>query len=226
VTTPLFPAEDPATLSGTPLAERMRPRTLDEVVGQDSLLGNGRPLRQSLDRGRLHSLILWGPPGTGKTTLARLMAAATSGDFVAFSAVTSGIREIREVIGAAEQRRARTGRQTVLFIDEIHRFNKAQQDAFLPHVEAGTIVLVGATTENPSFEVNSALLSRAKVYVLQPLATVDLVAILRRALADRDRGLATRHIAADDAALAAMAVYANGDARSALNLLEQVVMNL
>ncbi len=218
----LFP-DDSVPVTGTPLSERMRPRTLGEVIGQQTLLGPGRPLRQALDRGLLHSLVLWGPPGTGKTTLARLMATVAGVDFIAFSAVTSGIKEIKEVIGVADRRRQMTGRRTVLFVDEIHRFNKAQQDAFLPHVEAGTVVLIGATTENPSFEVNSALLSRAKVYVLEPLTSDDLVAILRRALTNRDHGLGALEVDADDNALAALALHANGDARIALNLLEHAV---
>jgi putative ATPase len=221
MTSSLF--EDDSPLPGTPLAERMRPRSLDEVVGQSHLLAPGRPLRQAIDIGALHSLILWGPPGTGKTTIARLLAHVTGGEFLAFSAVMSGIKEIREVIATAARTRGQRGRRTVLFVDEIHRFNKAQQDAFLPHVEAGTIVLVGATTENPSFEVNSALLSRSKVYVLQPLSPEDIAVVLRRALTDSDRGLGSFQATADDAALRSIAVYANGDARVALNLLEQAV---
>ena len=165
-------------------------RSIDEIVGQEHLLGPGRVLRAAIETGELHSMILWGPPGSGKTTLASLMATVTGARFVAFSAVLSGVKEIREVIAEAERERARRGTRTILFVDEIHRFNRAQQDAFLPHVEKGTVVLVGATTENPSFEVNSALLSRCRVYVLRALEDDDLLAIMQRALADGQRGLA------------------------------------
>ncbi len=204
----------------SPLAERMRPRTLDEFVGQEALVGPGRPLRRAIDDDRLQSIILWGPPGTGKTTLARLIASVTRAHFISFSAVLSGIKEIRTVMAEAEEARRRLGRRTIVFVDEIHRFNKSQQDAFLPRVEAGDIVLIGATTENPSFEVNSALLSRSKVYVLKPLGASQIAQILRRALEDRERGLGALGIEAEDEALAGLARYANGDARVALNMLE------
>jgi putative ATPase len=206
--------------AGTPLAERMRPRNLDEIVGQDDNLAPGKPLRLAIERDLLQSIILWGPPGTGKTTLARVIADVTHAHYVPFSAVLSGIKEIKDVMAAAQDRRRRTGRRTIVFVDEIHRFNKAQQDAFLPRVEAGDIVLIGATTENPSFEVNAALLSRSKVFVLKGLPADAVEGLLRRALADTDRGLGGMDINVTHDAIAAMAAFANGDARSALNLLE------
>src|SRR5437588_6657300 len=192
------PDEPETTRSPAPLAERMRPRTFDEFVGQEELLGSGKPLREAIERDLLQSIILWGPPGTGKTTLARIVADMTKARFVSFSAVLAGIKEIREVMSEAERLRRTTGRRTIVFIDEIHRFNKAQQDAFLPRVEAGDIVLIGATTENPSFEVNAALLSRSKVFVLHALTVEDILAILRRALVDTDKGLGREPIAIDD----------------------------
>jgi putative ATPase len=197
----------------------MRPRTLDEFVGQQHLLAPGKPLRTQLERDELPSVIFWGPPGSGKTTLARIIAARTQSDFINFSAVLSGIKEIKAVMEEASRAR-RYGRRTILFVDEIHRFNKAQQDAFLPYVEKGDIVLIGATTENPSFEVISALLSRARVYRLQPLAVEDIVLLLRRALADKERGYGNRTIEVDDALLGRIAVFASGDARIAYNVLE------
>ncbi len=216
----LFPRESSPPRKAAPLADRMRPRTLEEFVGQTHLLGEGKVLRAALTQGEVPSLILWGPPGTGKTSLAMLIANHVKAAFIPFSAVTSGIKEIKEVIGEADRRLRGSGQRTILFVDEIHRFNKAQQDAFLPHVERGTITLIGATTENPSFEVIAPLLSRAKVLVLQPLSVVEIRSILERALTDPERGLGKRRLHAPEGALAAITVWANGDARAALNLLE------
>jgi putative ATPase len=208
------------SLAGTPLAERMRPATFDELVGQQDVLAPGKPLREAIERDRLHSIILWGPPGTGKTTLARLIAKATKARFVSFSAVLAGIKDIRDVMATAEESRRKLGRRTIVFVDEIHRFNKSQQDAFLPRVEAGDIVLIGATTENPSFEVNAALLSRSKVFVLRALTEEEIVLILERALKDPSRGLGLESVDLAEGVLQTIARYSNGDARAALNLLE------
>src|ERR671933_942592 len=210
----LFPEPDlPQQGAPAPLAERMRPRTFDEFVGQEELLAPGKPLREAIERDLLQSIILWGPPGTGKTTLARIIAETTKARFVSFSAVLSGIKEIRDVMSDAERLRRTTGRRTIVFIDEIHRFNKAQQDAFLPRVEAGDIILIGATTENPSFEINAALLSRSKVFVLRGLTVDEVASTLRRAVSDPDRGLGTERVEIDADTLRALALYANGEAR-------------
>lgn len=206
-------------VSGQPLAARMRPRDLDDFVGQQALLGPGRPMRRMVEAGNVRSLVLWGPPGVGKTTLAEILARAVDAQLVQLSAVSAGVKDIRQVAAAAEESRQR-GRRTVLFLDEIHRFNKSQQDALLPHVESGLLTLLGASTENISFELNSALLSRMRVYVLKPLDEDAVVEILRRALTDRERGLGERQIEADDELLRRLARVAGGDARRALGLLE------
>src|SRR5690242_13459174 len=216
------PVEPDVPLAHQPLAERMRPRTLDEVVGQEKLLAPGKPLRTQIEHDDFGTMLFWGPPGCGKTTLARLIARLTRSEFTPFSAVLTGIKEIKEVMADAE-RKARSGQRTIVFVDEVHRFNKAQQDAFLPHVEAGHITFIGATTENPSFEVISPLLSRTKVYVLEPLTTPQIVELLRRALADKERGLSDQHIEVSDDILFRIASFANGDARAAYNTLELAV---
>ena len=212
------PAPDAA--GSRPLADRMRPKHLDEVEGQQTLLGADRPLRRSLDAGRAHSMILWGPPGTGKTTLGRLVASHCGAQFLTLSAVLSGVKDIRQAVDRARMHRRATGGGTVLFVDEVHRFNKSQQDAFLPHVEDGTLVFIGATTENPSFEVNSALLSRARVYVLKALERDAIRRILDRAIVDSERGLGASGVSVEDAARDLIADAADGDARQALNYLE------
>jgi putative ATPase len=214
---------EPETAPGLqPLAERMRPRTLDEFIGQGKLLAPGKPLRVQIESDNLSSMLFWGPPGCGKTTLARLIARLTKSEFVSFSAVLSGIKEIKEVMADAE-RRSRSAMRTIVFVDEVHRFNKAQQDAFLPYVEAGHILFIGATTENPSFEVISPLLSRTKVYVLDALTTPQIVELLRRALNDKERGLGRENVAVSEEVLFRIASFANGDARAAYNVLELCV---
>src|SRR5271166_1999499 len=214
-----IPKQDHATDKTRPLADRMRPRTLDEFVGQEHILGPGKPLRVQIERDDTGSLIFWGPPGVGKTTLAKIIARMTHAEFIEFSAVLSGIKEIKQVMADAERAR-QYGTRTIVFVDEVHRFNKAQQDAFLPYVEKGSIRLIGATTENPSFEVISALLSRCRVYVLNPLTEEQVVFLLRRALEESERGLGDLHLEAEDDALRKIAAYSSGDARSAYNVLE------
>jgi putative ATPase len=221
----LFRAIEPeeAPQTGRPLADRMRPQTLDEFIGQEELLGPGKPLRTQIERDDIGSMLLWGPPGSGKTTLARIIARRTRSAFIPFSAVLAGIKEIKEVMAKAEGAR-RYGQRTIVFVDEMHRFNRAQQDAFLPHVEAGNILLIGATTENPSFEVIAPLLSRMKVYVLRALAEEQIVTLLGRAMQDTERGLGTQQVEASDKLLERIAVLANGDARAAYNTLEALVL--
>jgi putative ATPase len=206
--------------TGEPLAARMRPRTLDEILGQDHLLAPGRVLRRSIEEDRIPSMILWGPPGSGKTTLAEVIARLTHAHFVTLSAVSAGVADLRKVVEDAKKLKQFSGQRTILFIDEIHRFNKAQQDAVLPHVERGVVTLIGATTENPSFEVNSALLSRSRTFVLKGLTEEQIVIILRRTLENKERGLGQLDITIDEEALQQIAIFANGDARTALNVLE------
>src|SRR5438477_10543693 len=208
------------TYAGEPLAARMRPRTLDEILGQEHLLAPGRVLRRSIEEDRIPSMILWGPPGSGKTTLAEVIARLTHAHFVTLSAVSAGVADLRKVVEDAKKLKQFSGQRTILFIDEIHRFNKAQQDAVLPHVERGVVTLIGATTENPSFEVNAALLSRSRVFTLRGLSEEHILTILRRALADKERGLGQMDITVDEDALQQIAIFANGDARIALNVLE------
>jgi putative ATPase len=216
----MSPASAPTSSAGEPLAARMRPRTLDEILGQEQLLAPGRVLRRSIEEDHIPSMILWGPPGSGKTTLAEVIARQTHTHFVTLSAVSAGVADLRKVVEDARKLRQFTKQRTIMFIDEIHRFNKAQQDAVLPHVERGVVTLIGATTENPSFEVNAALLSRCRVFTLGALTEEQILSILRNALEDKERGLGQLAITIDDDALHQIAVFANGDARTALNVLE------
>jgi putative ATPase len=218
-------AKDSVT-PGEPLAARMRPRTLDEIVGQEHLLGPERLLRRTIEKDNITSMILWGPPGSGKTTLAEVIARQTHARFVTISAVSAGVADLRRVVDEAQKLRQFTQQRTILFIDEIHRFNKAQQDAVLPHVERGVVTLIGATTENPSFEVNSALLSRSRVFTLKSLTEEQIITLLERALADKERGLGQTGVTIDEEALQQVAIFANGDARTALNVLELAVHSM
>src|SRR5712692_559450 len=216
----MSPTSAPIPSSGEPLASRMRPRTLDEILGQEHLLAPGRVVRRSIEEDRITSMILWGPPGSGKTTLAEVIARQTHAHFVTLSAVSAGVADLRKVVEDARKLRQFSKQRTIMFIDEIHRFNKAQQDAILPHVERGVVTLIGATTENPSFEVIAALLSRCRVFTLKGLTEEHILTILRRALTDKERGLGQLEITVDEDALQQIAIFANGDARTALNVLE------
>jgi putative ATPase len=209
-----------APLAYMPLAARLRPQTIQDYIGQQHLLAEGKPLREAIDKGQLHSMIFWGPPGVGKTSLARMLANLIDAEYVSLSAVLAGVKDIRQAVAAAQLTQQTTGRRTLLFVDEVHRFNKAQQDAFLPYVESGIITFIGATTENPSFELNNALLSRCRVYVLRRLEDGDITHLLHRALQDSEKGLGQRGLTCDDEFIAILATAANGDARRALNLLE------
>lgn len=203
-----------------PLAARLRPQTIEDYIGQQHLLAEGKPLREAIDKGQLHSMVLWGPPGVGKTSLARMLAHLVDAEYTSLSAVLAGVKDIREAVATAQLTQQTSGRRTLLFVDEVHRFNKSQQDAFLPYVESGVITFIGATTENPSFELNNALLSRCRVYVLRRLEESDIASLLQRAINDNDRGLGQRHLQCDEDVLSVLAKAANGDARRALNLLE------